>query len=258
MNRLKILPKIMVAPNGARKVKKDHINIPITIPEIVREAKDCFKNGAKAIHAHVRDNNQNHVLDSGLYNELIKELAIHVPNLPIQITTEAIGVFSPQEQRKVVELVKPEGASVALVEMMPDIKDANFASQFYNWAFENEIQIQHILYSPQHLLQLAEALRMSLIPRDNLQVLFVLGRYSADFQSKPEDLDAFLKEHKNYIMDSDWGVCAFGRQETDCLLKAVSLGGKARIGFENNFYNKDGSLAKNNAERVLELSNYIK
>ncbi len=258
MNRLKSLPKIMVAPNGARKLKKDHINIPITIPEIVSEAKLCFENGAEAIHAHVRDIKGKHVLDSGLYKELIKELATHIPNLPIQITTEAIGVFSPQEQRRVVELVKPEGASVALVEMMPDIKDAALASQFYNWAFESDVQIQHILYSPQHLLQLAEALRMSLIPRDNLQVLFVLGRYSSDFQSKPEDLDAFLKEHNNYIMDSEWAVCAFGKLETECLIKAISLGGKARIGFENNFYNKDGSLAKNNAERVLELRNHIK
>ena len=34
--------------------------------------------------------------------------------------------------------------------------------------------------------------------------------------------------------------------------------GKARIGFENNFYNKDGSLAKNNAERVTEIVNFSK
>ena len=29
------LPKIMIAPNGARPKKKDHIEVPVTINEIV-------------------------------------------------------------------------------------------------------------------------------------------------------------------------------------------------------------------------------
>ena len=45
----------MVAPNGARKTKKDHPNLPISISEIVKEAVNCFNEGANAIHAHVRD-----------------------------------------------------------------------------------------------------------------------------------------------------------------------------------------------------------
>ena len=33
----------MVAPNGARKVKKDHPEVPLTIGETVEVAKKCFK-----------------------------------------------------------------------------------------------------------------------------------------------------------------------------------------------------------------------
>ena len=33
------LPKLMVAPNGARKIKKDHPEIPLTIEETVEVAK---------------------------------------------------------------------------------------------------------------------------------------------------------------------------------------------------------------------------
>ena len=73
MNRFSNLPKLMVAPNGARKSRKDHPNLPITISEIVQEAKNCFQKGANAIHAHVRDQEGNHSLDIGLYKELIKE-----------------------------------------------------------------------------------------------------------------------------------------------------------------------------------------
>ena len=33
------LPKIMIAPNGARPKKKDHIEVPVTIDEVVETAK---------------------------------------------------------------------------------------------------------------------------------------------------------------------------------------------------------------------------
>ena len=49
MNRFSNLPKLMVAPNGARKSKRDHPNLPVTISEIVQEAKNCFQKGANAI-----------------------------------------------------------------------------------------------------------------------------------------------------------------------------------------------------------------
>ena len=50
------LPKLMVAPNGARKVKKDHPAVPLTISETVETSKSCYIAGAGAIHLHVRDN----------------------------------------------------------------------------------------------------------------------------------------------------------------------------------------------------------
>ena len=61
----------MVAPNGARKTKNDHPNLPISVSEIVQEAVNCFNEGANAIHAHVRDKKGDHCLDVGLYLSLI-------------------------------------------------------------------------------------------------------------------------------------------------------------------------------------------
>ena len=58
------LPKLMVAPNGARRLKKDHPAVPLTINETVETAKACYKEGAEAIHLHVRDKNGQHVLDA--------------------------------------------------------------------------------------------------------------------------------------------------------------------------------------------------
>ena len=106
------LPKLMVAPNGARKVKKDHPAIPLTISEIVATAKSCSNAGAEAMHFHVRDKDGQHVLDAGLYKETLNELEHQVPSMHIQITTEAIGKYSPTEMRKVAYDVEPPGLSL--------------------------------------------------------------------------------------------------------------------------------------------------
>ena len=71
---------IMVAPNGARKTQKDHPALPVSIAETVDEAVLCHAAGATALHAHVRGKQDEHLLDSGLYQELIAELKRQVPD----------------------------------------------------------------------------------------------------------------------------------------------------------------------------------
>ncbi len=254
------LARIMVAPNGARKSKTDHPALPVTIDEIVGTAKACFEAGAGAIHAHVRDAQGQHVLDSGLYRELIHQLAATVPDMAVQITTEAVGRYSPQQQRQVVRDVMPAAVSVSLREMLPEDSEEAAARDFYHWADEAGIAVQHILYDAQEVSAFFGRLHKGVIPARNLQLLFVLGRYARDQESDVADMDPFLTtlaQQENAPDDLQWGLCAFGRQETDCLAEAVRRGGHARIGFENNLWNRDGTMAADNAARVRDLKAII-
>jgi len=243
------LPQIMVAPNGARRTTADHPALPVTIPQIVATAKACFAAGAGGIHAHVRDAEQAHVLDAGLYAELIAELAREVPGMAAQITTEAVGRYTPEEQRAVVRAVRPQMVSVALREMIPDA-DTTEAARFYCWAHEAQIAVQHILYAPEEVTRLAALVTEGAVPRSDLQLLFVLGRYAKDQESDPADLKPFVEVLGETGLVADWAICAFGRGETAALEAAFRAGGKARVGFENSLWNADGSLAADNAERV--------
>ncbi|MEM1400182.1 MAG: 3-keto-5-aminohexanoate cleavage protein [Pseudomonadota bacterium] len=243
------LPTLMVAPNGARRTKADHPALPVTIPEIVATAKACFEAGADGLHAHVRDGDQRHVLDAGLYRELLSELSAQVPDLAVQITTEAVGQYSPPEQRAVVREVMPKAVSVALSEMLSD-GDEPAARDFYHWAGEAGIAVQHILYAPEDVSRFFESQARSLIPVGTPQLLFVLGRYAVNQESSPADLAPYLKALKQ---PADWAVCAFGQGETDCLLAAHKAGGKMRIGFENSLWRADGSVAESNEQRVADL-----
>ena len=81
-----------------------------------------------------------------------------------------------------------------------------------------------------------------------IPVLFVLGRYTANQTSSPDDLAAFLADGQPAF--AHWMVCAFGAREADCMAAAAQHGGHARVGFENNFFLPDGASAPDNAALV--------
>lgn len=250
------LPAIMVAPNGARRTKADHAAIPVSIAELVAVGRDCFRVGAGAMHAHVRDGDQAHVLDAGLYRELIREMATQVPGMTVQITTEAVGRYTPAEQRRLVADVMPKMASVAVREMLAD-GETGTVRDFYHTARESGTAIQHILYTPDELDRFAALARSGFFAADAHQLLFVLGRHSRHGESNPDDLSPFLVRLESSTQQglaADWAVCAFGRNETACLAAAFAEGGKVRVGFENSLQNADGTLATDNAERVREIA----
>lgn len=252
------LPKIMVAPNGARRTKADHPALPMTVAETIEAASAAHAAGAGAIHAHVRDEAGKHVLDAGLYRELIAGLGDAVPGMMVQITTEAVGHYTSDQQRQLVREVRPFAVSIAVREMIPDSEtpeEIEAARVFYDWALGERIAIQHILYSADDVSRFFRLLRQGVVPGSSHQVLYVLGRYAENQESAPEDLDPFLSvaAAENSGHNLDWAVCAFGHRETDCLAHAIRLGGKARIGFENGLWNRDGALARDNADRVKDL-----
>jgi 3-keto-5-aminohexanoate cleavage enzyme len=245
---------IMIAPNGARKTRLDHPALPVSIKQTVDEAVQCHAEGATILHAHVRGKQDEHLLDAGLYRELIAEMKHRAPDMLVQITTETVGVYTPVQQVDCVQAVVPEMASVALKEMTSNFTDLAFAKRFYAWTIEAGVHIQHILFSDEELIQFLKLKQNGVIPASHRCVLFVLGRYAANFQSYPTDLDPFLVCD---LAGLDWFVCAFGAREQACIRAAIDNGGHARIGFENNLYLPDGDVAANTAELVSELAKSI-
>ncbi len=254
------LPRIMLAPNGARRSKLDHLALPLSIDEIVQCAQECFAVGATGIHAHIRDAAGQHVLDVGLYRELMQALAQTVPALRVQVTSEAAGRYQAAEQQAIIRELRPAYVSVGLREMLSPDSDQQTQRQaqaFYTWAAAEEVCVQHILYSAADLQNWLMYVEQGLItsPLGKPHLLFVLGRYTQAQQSSPSDLQPFLAlmDERGLRTELDWAVCAFGMAETACLLEAARQGGKMRVGFENSLWHADGSLARDNRERVVQL-----
>ncbi|KUM24167.1 class III aminotransferase [Mesorhizobium loti] len=240
---------IAVAPNGGRRTKADHPALPITPDELAHAAAASLDAGAAMIHVHVRDRDGRHLLDAEAYRAATAAIRTRVgERLVVQITSEALGIYRPEQQMRVVLEARPEAVSLALRELLPDQTHETAFASFLETLRAEKIAPQIILYSPEEASYLAALAGRGMIPIDNLPVLYVLGRYTAGQRSSPADLLPFLAP--GITASRYWMVCAFGGQETACVTAAALLGGHARVGFENNLFLPDGKLASGNQDLV--------
>jgi uncharacterized protein (DUF849 family) len=246
---------IMVAPNGARRTKVDHPALPMATEELAETAAQCLAAGAGAIHVHVRDAAGGHVLDADRYREVAAAIRESTQGaMTVQVTTEAVGRYSPAEQMDLVQNLSPSCVSIGLREIFSGGEELPAA--FYPWCAKENIAIQHILYDRADLDRFADLRQRGILPEPEPRFLFVLGRYAADQESRPSDIDPFLEGLRHHGLEGQaiWSVCAFGRGETAALAAAIAAGGHVRVGFENSLWHADGSVARTNAERVEAIA----
>ncbi|WP_296226727.1 3-keto-5-aminohexanoate cleavage protein [Ralstonia sp. UBA689] len=252
---------IAVAPNGARKTHADHPALPITPDELAACARQCVDAGAAMLHLHVRHPDGTHSLEPGDYHPAIAAVRQAVGDaLVIQVTTEAVGIYTPEQQMASVRALQPEAISAALRELVPDAAHETEAARFFAELAAARTAIQYILYSADDVVRYRDLRTRGILPETPHWVLFVLGRYSAGQRSDPSDLLPFLHtwaDGGELTANVPWAMCAFGPREAECALTAALLGGHARLGFENNMLLPDGSAAPDNAALVTNLRRHI-
>lgn len=248
---------IAVAPNGARKTHADHAALPITPDELAACARQCVDAGAAMLHLHVRRPDGTHSLEPDDYRPAIAAIRNAVGDaLVLQITTEAVGIYTPEQQMASVRALQPEAISAALRELILDATHEAEAARFFGELAAARTAIQYILYSADDVVRYRDLRTRGILPDAPHWVLFVLGRYSAGQRSDPSDLLPFLQawsDGGNLTAHVPWAMCAFGPREAECALTAALLGGHARLGFENNMLLPDGSTAPDNAALVANL-----
>ena len=252
---------IAVAPNGARKTHADHPARPITPDELAACARQCVDAGAAMLHLHVRRPDGTHSLEPDDYRPAVAAVQQAVGDaLVLQITTEAVGIYTPAQQMASVRALQPEAISAALRELVPDAAHEAEAARFFGELAAARTAIQYILYSADDVVRYRDLRARGVLPDTPHWVLFVLGRYSAGQRSDPSDLLPFLQAWADggaLTANVPWAMCAFGPREAECALTAALLGGHARLGFENNMALPDGSTAPDNAALVTNLRRHL-
>lgn len=239
---------VMSAPNGARRGKDDHQSLPITPDELATCAERVADAGASILHLHVRDEEGRHSLDPDRYRAAITAVRDCVGDrLIIQVTTEAVGVYSAEQQMATVRELKPEAVSLALKELCPDAEAEPAAAEFFAWLNTEHVMPQYIVFSAEEVFRFTDMRNRGIIPDDWPFVLLVLGRYSDSLTGDPELLGRYVE---GLQQDVAWMVCCFGQTENMAVAEAARLHGHARVGFENNLVLPDGTSAPDNAALV--------
>ncbi len=249
----------MVSPTGARRTQRDHPALPITAEEIAAEARACLDAGAAAIHVHVRDATGQHTIDPDAYRAAFAaiERAVGKNKLVLQATSETAGRYGPAEQIAAMRDLRPEVVSVAVRELVPDAAAEPAAAEFFAWLEREKIGVQHIVYSAAELRRFHELRGRGIIPGACPSLLYVVGRYGDDANpAQPPELLPFLTAaaEADDPAQFPWMLCAFGRYEAACMLAAATLGGHARVGFENNLHLISGELAPRPAALAAQMA----
>ena len=242
---------VMSAPNGARRNHADHQALPMTAQESAADAVALLEAGVGVLHLHVRDADGAHSLDAGLYREAIQAIDKTVGDeLIVQITTEAVGRYSSDEQMALVRELRPEAVSLALREICPVGSDETATSELFAWMVREQVWPQIILYSVADVQRFEDMRRRGVFSSDSPFTMFVLGKYGSAEPGSRAGLDALLEaaDHEAY----PWATCCFGPNENDVMLAATEAGGHVRLGFENNLQLPDGSVAAENADLIRQ------
>jgi len=118
MNRSRVI--VTVAPNGARRTKREHGAVPLSTEEIVATARASRAAGAAILHLHVRDGEGGHSLDIGRYREAYDAVRAAC-DICIQPTTERGSEFTPDDMMAVQRSLVPEMITLNLNEFLaPD------------------------------------------------------------------------------------------------------------------------------------------
>lgn len=242
---------ICVAITGSLPTKANNPAVPISMTEQIESTHEAFEAGASIAHCHVRDDEGKPSSDPERFARLKEGLEKHCQGMVIQLSTG--GRSGAGQTRGGMLPLAPDMASLAVgsnnfparvYENPPDLVDW-LAAEMLKYDIKPEIEafdLSHIL----HAAQMHEDGRI----KDTPYVQFVMGVKNA----MPADRDVF-----NYYIqtvkrlfgeDAQW--CAAGIGPNQIVLNdwAISAGGHARTGFEDNVRLDRNHLASSNAELV--------
>jgi len=242
---------ICVAITGSLPTKAANPAVPITVSEQVESTHAAFEAGASICHAHVRNADETPSSDPEKFAALKEGLETHCPGMIIQFSTG--GRSGAGLERGGMLSLKPDMASLS-------VGSNNFPTRVYenppdlvNWLASemvaNGVKPEIEAFDLSHILTAAEMHAKGQIT-DTPYVQFVMGVKNA-MPADREVFDFYIKTVKR-LFGEDAAWCAAGVGPNQVVLNewAISSGGHARTGLEDNVRLTKERLAASNAELV--------
>ena len=241
---------ICVAITGSLPTKADNPAVPITVTEQIESTHAAFEAGASIAHCHVRDDQGKPTSDPERFAALKAGLEKHCPGMIIQLSTG--GRSGAGKARGGMLALRPDMASLSVgsnnfptrvYENPPDLVEW-LALEMLRYKVKPEIEafdLSHIFKAA----DMAKRGQLAGVP----YVQFVMGVRNA----MPADravFEFYIKTVNRLFPAAPW--CAAGIGSAQIVLNdwAISSGGHARTGLEDNVRLDKAALAPSNAALV--------
>lgn len=248
---------ICVAITGSLPRKADNPAVPITVAEQIESTHAAFEAGATIAHCHVRNPDETPSSDPEKFAELQAGLQKHCPGMIVQLSTG--GRSGAGQARGGMLPLRPDMASLSVgsnnfptrvYENPPDLVDW-LAAEMKTYGVKPEIEA----FDLSHILKAHQMWKDGQIA-DLPYVQFVMGVKNA-MPADREVFEYYIKTvHRLFGPDTPWCAAGIGPNQIVLNEWAVSSGGHARTGLEDNVRLDKTTLAPSNAalvERVVDL-----
>lgn len=242
---------ICVAITGSLPGKDNNPAVPITIDEQIESTHEAFEAGATIAHCHVRDDAGKPTSDPDRFARLLEGLRRHCPGMIVQLSTG--GRSGAGRDRGGMLRLSPDMASLAVgsnnfpnrvYENSPELVDW-LAAEMAAHGVMPEIEA----FDLSHILQAAIMHKDGRLPT-RPYVQFVMGVKNA----MPVDRDVFdyyiHTVKRLFGQDVPWCAAGIGPNQIVLNEWAISSGGHARTGLEDNVRIDRDTLAPSNAALV--------
>jgi len=242
---------ICVAITGSVPTKADNPAVPTTISEQVESTHAAYEAGASICHAHVRNDDQTPSSDPEKFGRLKEGVERHCPGMIVQFSTG--GRSGAGRERGGMLPLGPDMASLTVgsnnfptrvYENPPDLVDW-LASEMVTYDILPEIEAFDLSHIHQTALMHADG-RLPKTP----YVQFVMGVKNA-MPVDREVFDFYIHTVKRLFgPDAPWCAAGIGPNQIVLNEWAISSGGHARTGLEDNIRLDRDTLAPSNAALV--------
>ena len=256
---------ITAALTGVLATREQCPAIPYTPIEIAEEAKRAAEAGASIVHIHARNPEGGPEWRVETFAEILSEVRART-DVIVNFSTGAIGI--PPEQRIAhIRDLRPEIGALNMGSMNYAIYSAKKKAFYHDHVFANPFKdIQFFLeamnsagvrpelecFDTGHIANTAPLIDMGVLkpPYQFSLIMGVLGGIPGTTRHLTNQVDTLPPE-------SHWQVIGIGLNQWALVAAAITMGGNARVGLEDNFYVEEGKMAKSNGELVQKAARLV-
>jgi len=257
---------VTVAVTGGIGDKSKHPALPITPKEIADSALEAYSAGASVAHIHVRDPE---TAESSMVFELYQEVFERIrgaSDMVINLTTGAGARIVPDDSDPVrlgpgTTWSSPKKRVEHVVRLKPELCSLDIGSMNFGSRLFGNI-LPHVEDMARIIMECGVKPELEVFDIGHIGIAH--GLLQKGLIEKPPIFQLCLgipwgipASPKNMLMmkealppDAIWAGFGIGPASFSMVAQSALLGGNVRVGFEDNFYLKQGTHAESNAQLV--------